>query len=377
MNSSTDSIFSMFPPVSFEEWQSRIETELKGKPFESLFFEIEPEMQASPFIHPDLFRGEVQGPINKHRSGNFWKITEKFGTPDPSIASESLNGGVESLLIAPQQAWTQEEFATFLDGVHPEMVQLRYRCPGTVADQIQSIRALLTYLEAKDATAKTDLALDIDASSWIAAGKIQELVKIAALAGQFRAFSCLNLQPDTGKNPSEQLASLLLKAEQQISELETAGLSAKESIALMHFSWPLGLDFFLELSKIRAFHILWANFRKAYSVEPQTATIMAFQREDSLESEDVHQNMISASTQSMAAVIGGVNNLLVLPADAPKNPNGDAFTRRVARNLQHILRHEAFMDKVADPAAGSRFIEQLTALIAAKAWEIFQHSVSG
>lgn len=375
MNVSTDSMFSMFPAVSFEEWQSRIQSELKGKAFESLFFDLEPDLPASPYIHPDLFREEVSGPINKHRSGNFWKITEKFVTPDPSIAAEGLNGGVESLLIEAQEAWTEADFTHFLKGVHLEMIQLRYQCPGPVAAQLQSIMELLAYLEQNNATAKTDLVLYINTPDWLAAGKTRELLNILERAGEFRAFYCLSLQPDTGKNPTAQLAALLTEAERQITSLQKAGVSAKESIARMHFSWPLGMDYFLELSKIRAFHILWANFRNAYGESPRTASITAFQGQNSLDS-DIHQNMISASTQSMAAVLGGVENLLVLPADTSENTKGDAFTRRIARNLQHILRQEAFLDKVADPAAGSRFIEQLTTLIAAEAWKNFQHSIA-
>ena len=60
-----------------------------------------------------------------------------------------------------------------------------------------------------------------------------------------------------------------------------------------------------------------------------------------------------ATTQSMSAILGGVDALQVTPSDTLQNPDNDNFSRRMARNVQHILRLECYLDKVADPAAGS------------------------
>lgn len=174
--------------------------------------------------------------------------------------------------------------------------------------------------------------------------------------------------------PTRQLATLLLQAEEVTRVLHQAGIDPALSIGAMHFLWPSGRDFFLELASIRAFHILWANYLQARGMAPQQAPITAFQNPDSLDL-DSYQNMITASTQSMSAVMGGVQRLLVLPSDTRENLDGTEFSRRVARNLQHVLRYEAFLDKVVDPAAGSRLVEQWTAQIAQTAWQLFQESV--
>ena len=173
--------------------------------------------------------------------------------------------------------------------------------------------------------------------------------------------------------PTQQLATLLLQAEEVAHILDQVGIDPALSIGAMHFYWPSGQDFFLELACIRAFHILWANYLQARGIVPQPAPITAFQSPDTLNI-DSYQNMITASMQSMSAVLGGVQRLLVLPSDTRENPNGSALSRRVARNVQHVLRYEAFLDKVVDPAAGSRMVEQWTTQIAQKAWQLFQKS---
>ena len=84
--------------------------------------------------------------------------------------------------------------------------------------------------------------------------------------------------------------------------------------------------------------------------------------------ENENTNMIRATTMALSAVSGGVDTLDVLPSDYRNSP----FGRRIARNVQHLLKMESYMDKVSDPSAGSYYIEQLTETIATKAWEKFQ-----
>jgi len=73
----------------------------------------------------------------------------------------------------------------------------------------------------------------------------------------------------------------------------------------------------------------------------------------------------------MSAVIGGINRLTVLPANVVVEEATD-FSRRIARNVQHLLKMESHLDIVQDPAAGSYYIEKLTEELAEKAWKKFQ-----
>jgi methylmalonyl-CoA mutase len=80
--------------------------------------------------------------------------------------------------------------------------------------------------------------------------------------------------------------------------------------------------------------------------------------------------MLRATTEAMAAVIGGTDSLAVVPFDRFYKRTDD-FSERIAKNIQLVLKEEAHFDKVKDPAAGSYYIEHLTQVIAEKSWEIF------
>ena len=85
---------------------------------------------------------------------------------------------------------------------------------------------------------------------------------------------------------------------------------------------------------------------------------------------DPYVNMLRTQTEAMSAILGGADSLTVEPFDiAFRHP--DEFSERIARNQQLILKEEAYFDKVADPAAGSYYIENLTNLIADNAWKLF------
>jgi methylmalonyl-CoA mutase len=81
-------------------------------------------------------------------------------------------------------------------------------------------------------------------------------------------------------------------------------------------------------------------------------------------------NMLRTQTEAMSAIIGGTDSLTVEPFDVTfRKP--DEFSERIARNQQLILKEESYFDKVADPSAGSYYIENLTKLIAENAWKLF------
>ena len=83
--------------------------------------------------------------------------------------------------------------------------------------------------------------------------------------------------------------------------------------------------------------------------------------------------MIKAATQTMAAAIGGADLIYVLPADYQQKGESTSFSRRIARNVQHLLQMESHLDQVIDPAAGSYYIERLTRHLCEEAWQEFQH----
>jgi len=135
----------------------------------------------------------------------------------------------------------------------------------------------------------------------------------------------------------------------------------------------VGPDFFMEVAKLRALRLLWGQIIAAFGGESDIQAIPIHARTAlwNKTQYDPHVNLLRTTTESIAAVVGGVSSLEVAPFDAAVRPS-DAFARRLARNQQLVLRDEAHFGQVIDPAGGSYYVEWLTDQIAQRAWVLFQ-----
>ena len=106
----------------------------------------------------------------------------------------------------------------------------------------------------------------------------------------------------------------------------------------------IGSDFFLEIAKLRAIRLLWAQTGES------PKRILA-RTSLSNKTDDPYMNLVRATTEALSAIIGGCDDLEVRPAGFPEH---------LAANVQRILKEEAHVDRLADPAAGSYYIEALT-----------------
>ena len=178
---------------------------------------------------------------------------------------------------------------------------------------------------------------------------------------------------DGGADGALGLALILATAAQVLREMEARGLTVEETAARMHFNLCVGSDFFLEIARLRALRVMWSGVLTACGIDPASAPIRVHARTSRRTGTvlDPHVNMLRATTQAMSAVLGGVDSLHVAPFDETTG-RPDEFSRRIARNVQLVLAHECHLDRVADPAGGSWYVEKLTADIGARAWERFQ-----
>jgi methylmalonyl-CoA mutase len=133
------------------------------------------------------------------------------------------------------------------------------------------------------------------------------------------------------------------------------------------FSINVGTDFFLEMAKLRAIRVVWQKFLDASKLKATPLFIHAHSRSWTDTRYQPHGNMLKSTTAAMAAILGGCNVLTVEPED-PQNP----MMERVAQNVSQLLREEAYFSKVADPVAGSYFMEDLTHQLSAAAWQSIQ-----
>jgi methylmalonyl-CoA mutase len=158
-----------------------------------------------------------------------------------------------------------------------------------------------------------------------------------------------------------------------IRELGKRGLKPKDVFASLRWNFHIGSEFFMELAKFRAARVVWSNLVAAYGLKPASFSPRIAARTGLIDKTifDPHNNILRNSTQSFAAILGGVESLHIGAFDEVyRTP--DIFSRRIAENVHLILREEMGLDKLIDPAGGSYAVESLTAELAGKAWEKFQ-----
>jgi methylmalonyl-CoA mutase len=177
---------------------------------------------------------------------------------------------------------------------------------------------------------------------------------------------------NAGATVVQELAFALAEGAEYLTELRERGGSAADVAAHLPLHFAVGSSYFLEIAKLRAAHLLWPRVVTAFAPHAEMgARIQAHTSEWNQTVYDPHVNLLRATTEAMAAAIGGCESLTVLPFTGTWQPSDD-LSRRLAVNTQLILRDEAHFDKVADPAAGSWYIETMTDSVAEAAWDLFQ-----
>ncbi|ETT26949.1 methylmalonyl-CoA mutase [Rhodococcus aetherivorans] len=182
---------------------------------------------------------------------------------------------------------------------------------------------------------------------------------------------------NAGAADAEELGAAVAAGLEYLRELTGSRQSAARALGQIEFRLAATDDQFQTIAKFRAGRQLWARIAQVVGAAdaghaPQhavTSAAMMTQR-------DPWVNMLRTTLAAFGAGIGGADAVTVLPFDTalPTGALGvsEAFSARIARNTQLLLLEESNLGRVLDPAAGSWYVEELTAQIAAKAWEFFQ-----
>lgn len=135
------------------------------------------------------------------------------------------------------------------------------------------------------------------------------------------------------------------------------------------FKLAFGTSYLAEIAKLRAFRWLWAGILNEWGKPVSPPEVIAVNLDIDYTQNDEYTNILRATSSCMSAVIGGARFVMVKPWDLQWK-DSDAFSSRISRNIQNLLRDEACMDKNLNPADGSYLIEHLTLDIAHKAWDL-------
>ncbi|MEM9917333.1 MAG: methylmalonyl-CoA mutase family protein [Bacteroidota bacterium] len=360
-------LFSDFDPASKNDWLERVAKELKGRPMEELHWAIDQGIEMPPFVHREDASTAGQSAIGARRRNNDWHIGEQFEAVEGEKAVNTLlitalQKGVEAPLIRFASALSDWDWSVALHGVMPQMIflnlDLRDMPKEAASNVLEGFVQWLATLQVDKASLKGAIATSSTEVSTLA---FQQLPAFDLYAVVESSLS------EEAQGPVAAMVELLEAAMSLLDEWTVQGVDLAAHSSKLYFKIGIGTSYFVEIAKIRAFHLLWANVLSAYGLTPTHATVEAH-LSDASQTEEKHDNMIRATTQALSAAIGGISRLYIAPANASfETPT--AFTRRVARNLQHVLKMESFLDRVVDPAAGSYYIEQMTQKLARAVWE--------
>src|SRR5207245_1871012 len=175
---------------------------------------------------------------------------------------------------------------------------------------------------------------------------------------------------EAGATADLELAYTLADGVEYVRAGTKAGLDIDKFAPRLSFFWAVGMNFFMEVAKMRAARLLWAKLMKEF--QPKDARSLSLRTHCqtsgwSLTAQDVFNNVVRTAIEAMAATQGHTQSLhtnaldeaLALPSD---------FSARIARNTQLFLQQESGTTRIADPWGGSFYVERLTAELAKKAW---------
>ena len=178
---------------------------------------------------------------------------------------------------------------------------------------------------------------------------------------------------EAGSTLVQELAFTLADGLEYVRAAQAKGLHVDQFAPRLSFFFCIGMNFFMEVAKLRAARYLWATLMKKH-FDPQRADSLALRTHCqtsgvSLAEQDPHNNVIRTTIEAMAAVLGGTQSLHTNALDeALALPS--RFSSRIARNTQLIIAEETGIPNVIDPLGGSYYVEHLTASLAAEAMKL-------
>lgn len=179
---------------------------------------------------------------------------------------------------------------------------------------------------------------------------------------------------EAGANQALELAFTLADGKEYVKTAIAKGMDVDAFAGRLSFFWAVGMNFYLEIAKMRAARLLWCRIMQGFNAKSPKSLMLRTHSQTSgwsLTEQDPYNNVVRTTIEAMAAVFGGTQSLhtnaldeaIALPTE---------FSARIARNTQLIIQEETHITNVIDPWAGSYMMEKLTQEMADKAWAIIE-----
>ncbi len=293
-------LFSAFNTVSKEEWKKKIIFDLNGSyDYEKLASNSE-GIEIAPIYHSDDKKATLHTSFPENWE-NYQLISASNAEEGNKRALEALQNDISGLCFS-----NPNNLDVLLKGIEIEYIRIDFK---NYADSFPE--------------------------EW------KEFSKEKNIKGAFH-----------GTENSNLLSTILAEGEtakEQITSAFNQGIKHKDKI---QFHFEVGSNYFLEIAKLKAFRILWENKTGC------SPFIFAVTTLTNKEKKFAYNNIIRTTTECMSAIFGGANAIMINSYNHTfESPT--AFSERIARNQQNILRKESYLDKVTDPSKGSYYIDYL------------------
>ena len=392
---SSEKLFTEFSPVSGAQWKEKALADLKGADFDKKLvwktdegFDLQPYYSREDLKGLEYLRNFHHSTLNtsdKQAGPLLWKNIERIAVEDAASANkaaiEALNSGADGLMF-DLTGKEHIDIGKLLNNILPLHCSVSFMADRDAARLIKGyftfesenhietarLAGSLNYDPIKNFTLKGQMADDGFAI-------LKEIIGITDVARHFYGLTVNTKHlTDAGATLVQEVAFGLNIAVEYIDRLSDMGLSTGQVMKNMAFFMGIGTDYFPEVAKLRAMRVLFYKIAESYGLKnfrPGDLHIHSVSSAWTKTIYDPYVNMLRNTTEAMSAILGGCNALTISPYDEHfESPT--PFSKRISRNISNILKEESFFDKVADPAAGSYYIENITDKIIEKSWELFR-----
>lgn len=393
-----NNLFAEFPPVSTQQWMDKITADLKGADYNKKLvwktnegFDVQPFYRAENMDEVSFLNslpGEFPFVRGTKKTNNEWLVRQSIAVTDLAEANKKalnyLMRGVDSLaFVFNGGELTLADLDVLLKDVCLPAVEVNFvGCCSKKATE-----AFVAYVK----KAGYDLAEVKGSVEYDPFGKfavtgilrngaehvLANAAKLIEQTSEMKKFKTLAVNGknfgNAGASAIQELGFSLAQGTEYLTALTEKGVEIDAVAKNLKFNFSVSANYFMEIAKLRAARLLWAQIVKAYGPKCDCSAKMTIHAETGSWNKtvyDAYVNMLRTQTEAMSASIGGADSITVLPFNAAYEASNE-FSDRIARNQQLLLKEESHISKIVDPAAGSYYIEELTASIAENAWKLF------
>ena len=378
MNAKNKSLFEEFSPATKQEWMEKVNIDLKGADFDKrLVWKNLSKINIQPFYNTEDNKEYLKNTGENSQSlVNYRNIAVATEESANKLALKAIEEGINGLLFDVKE---NVSVANLLAGVNLNEITVSFNLN---ANAVAFATEFFAFAKENNVVSENlkgyfDTQLisnyvttgNVDASQF---DTVAELVKLASDYPNFKAITVSGSEYlDSGANQVQEVAYTLNSLVYLIEKLGEKGVEVQTIFDNLNFKLAIGLEYFVEIGKFRAFNNLLNEVAAKYTVVEFSNSITAKTSIWSKSVTDAQTNLLRATTEAMSAILGNVDGILV---DAYDNEFADAsdFSSRIAGNITTILKEESYFGKVSNPVDGSYYIEEVSLKIAEKALELFQ-----